>query len=107
MQKLIGTYGKTRKVYEAYKKSGYSKKFLEENENAEKAIQLYQETSQKFSELQLLQNLSKIPTIAELQSEYKALAKEKDNIYIDRSTLRSKSTHLQRVKSNICNWLDV
>ena len=100
LQKSIGTYGKTRKIYEAYKKSGYNKKFLTENE---KAIQSYQKASQHFSDLKL----SKIPTIAELQSEYKTLAKEKDNIYINRSTLYNNAKEMQKIKSNIFNWLEI
>ena len=74
LQKHIGAYSKTRDVYAAYRKVGYSKKFLAEHETeiaANKAAKKY------FDEL----GLQKLPTIKTLQTEYATLGAEKKKLY--------------------------
>lgn len=62
----IVNYAKTREVYVAYRKAGYSKKFLAEHEPD---ILLHKAAKSAFTEL----NLQKLPTIKELQAEYAVL----------------------------------
>lgn len=74
LQKHIGAYSKTREVYAAYRKAGYSKKYLSEHETeiaAHKAAKKY------FDDL----GLEKLPTIKTLQAEYAALSVEKKTLY--------------------------
>ena len=58
----IINYSKTRSVYEAYRKAGYSKKFLEEHREE---ITLHKAAKQAFDTLEL----QKIPRIKELSTE--------------------------------------
>ncbi len=74
LQKHIGTYIKTREVYAAYCKSGYSKKYLAGHETA---INAHKSAKTFFNE----QKLEKLPTIKALQSEYATLLSEKKMLY--------------------------
>ena len=69
MQQHIINYAKTRDVYVAYRKAGYSKKFLSEHESE---IILHKAAKQFFDE----QNLKKLPTVKSLQAEYAQLLSE-------------------------------
>ena len=74
LQKQIGIYSKTREIYAAYRKAGYSKKYLAEHEGdiaAHKAAKKY------FDGL----GREKLPTIGALKTEYAALAAEKKKLY--------------------------
>ena len=74
LQKHIGTYSKTRDIYAAYRKAGYSKKYLAGHEDdiaAHKAAKKY------FDSL----GLEKLPTISTLKTEYAALSAEKKKLY--------------------------
>lgn len=74
LQKQIGVYSKTREVYAAYRKAGYSKKFLAEHGDdiaAHKAAKKY------FDSM----GLEKLPTINTLKTEYASLSAEKKKLY--------------------------
>ena len=66
----IVNYAKTREVYVAYRKAGYSKKFREEHEEE---ILLHQAAKNAFDEM----GVKKLPKVKELQTEYAKLLEEK------------------------------
>ncbi len=66
LQNAIITYSKTSDVYTAYRKSGYSKKFLADHE---KEIKAHQEAKTVFEKVPG----GKIPRLAELRKEYSEL----------------------------------
>ena len=74
MRQHIINYAKTRDTYVAYRKAGYSQKFLAEHESE---IILHKAAKQFFDE----QGLQKLPTIKSLQSEYAQLLSEKKSMY--------------------------
>ena len=63
LQNAIITYSKTSDIYTAYKKSGYSKKFLAEHE---KEIRAHQDAKSVFEKIPG----GKIPKLADLRREY-------------------------------------
>ena len=63
LQNAIITYSKTSDIYTAYKKSGYSKKFLAEHE---KEIRAHQDAKSVFEKVPG----GKIPKLADLRREY-------------------------------------
>ena len=81
LQKHIGSYRKTREVYEQYRKSGYSKKFLAEHE---RAIKTHKEAKAHFDTL----GMKKLPTIKALQEEYAELSIEKNTLYANQKDVR-------------------
>ena len=90
----IVNYAKTREVYVAYRKAGYSKKFLAEHEPD---ILLHKAAKSAFTEL----NLQKLPTIKELQTEYAALLDEKKKAYGEFRKARDEMRELQTAKANV------
>ena len=72
----IINYSKTRDVYVAYRKAGYSKAFRAEHESE---ILLHQAAKKYFDGL----GLKKLPTVKSLQAEYAALLAEKKSAYAD------------------------
>lgn len=65
----IVNYAKTREIYVAYRKAGYSKKFREEHEAD---ILLHQAAKNAFDEM----GIKKLPKVKELQTEYAQLLEE-------------------------------
>ena len=63
-------YAKTRSIYEAYRKAGYSKRFLEPNRES---IALHKAAKAAFDEA----GLKKLPKVKELSIEYVELLKKK------------------------------
>ena len=90
----IINYSKTRDVYVAYRKAGYSKKFKAEHESE---ILLHQAAKKAFDEL----GLTKIPTVKSLQAEYAALLAEKKSDYADYRKARDEMRELLTVKANV------
>ena len=74
LQKRIQDYARTKGVYLAYRKNGYSKKFLEEH-RAE--IALHKAAKDAFN----ASGLKKIPSIRELREEYARLLAKKREAY--------------------------
>ena len=72
----IVNYAKTREVYVAYRKAGYSKKFREEHEEE---ILLHQAAKKAFDEM----GVKKLPKVKELQTEYAKLLEEKKKTYAE------------------------
>ena len=86
----IVNYSKTRDVYVAYRKSGYSKKFLEEHEDD---IIIHKAAKKAFDEL----GVKKLPTVKSLQVEFAELLTTKKEAYAElkkvRDELRDVAVH--------------
>ena len=74
LKKHIINYSKTREVYVAYRKAGYSKKFFEGHREA---IALHKAAKEAFEQL----GLQKLPRIKELNAEYAQLLEQKKAAY--------------------------
>ena len=90
----IVNYTKTREVYAAYRKAGYSKKFRAEHEAD---ILLHQAAKRAFDEL----NVKKLPKMKDLQAEYAALLAEKKAAYADYRRSREEMRELLAIKANV------
>ena len=95
----IINYSKTRDVYAAYRKSGYSKKFLAEHESD---ILLHKAAKKAFDEL----GMTKLPTVKSLQAEYADLLAKKKAAYAEYRTAREEMKELLLHKSNIDRMLE-
>ena len=94
LQKHIGAYIKTKDVYAAYKKSGYSKKFLSKHENQ---INACKSAKDYFDELRL----TKLPTIKTLQAEYATLSAEKKKLYGNYHAKREYMQNVLKARQNV------
>ena len=90
----IINYAKTRKVYVAYRKAGYSKKFRAEHEAD---ILLHQTAKKAFDEL----GMKKLPTVKSLQAEYAELMAQKKVAYSGYRQARDEIKQLLTVKANV------
>ena len=99
LRKQIINYAKTRDIYVAYRKAGYSKKFLSEHE-AE--IEIHKAAKRIFDELKL----DKLPTIKMLQERYAALDAERKNAYSSYRQAREDMRNLLTAKANVDRLLD-
>lgn len=99
MQKQIVNYAKTREIYVAYRKAGYSKKFLAEHESE---IALHKAAKRFFD----IQGVTKLPTIKSLQAEYAALLSEKKKLYLEYRKVREDMKELLTAKTNIDRFLN-
>ena len=86
--------GKTREVYVAYRKAGYSKKFREEHEEE---ILLHQAAKNAFDEM----DVKKLPKVKELQTEYAKLLEEKKKTYAEYRRSREEMRELLTAKTNV------
>ncbi|MFB2022264.1 relaxase/mobilization nuclease domain-containing protein [Pseudoflavonifractor sp. P01025] len=96
----IVNYAKTREVYVAYRKAGYSRKFRQEHE-AE--ILLHRAAKDAFDGL----GVKKLPKMKELQAEYARLLEEKKKTYAEYRRSREEMRELLAAKANvdrILNW---
>ena len=94
LKKHIINYSKTRDVYVAYRKAGYSKKFLSEYEPE---ILLHKAAKKAFDEL----GVKQIPTVKSLQAEYAQLLDEKKKVYGEYRQTRDEMRELLTVKANV------
>ena len=89
----IVNYSKTRDVYVGYRKSGYSKKYLEEHEPD---IIIHKAAKKAFDEL----GLKKLPTIKSLQVEFAELLTAKKEVYAELKKVRDELRDLTVHKAN-------
>lgn len=89
----IVNYSKTKDIYVAYRKSGYSKKFLEEHESD---IIIHKAAKKAFDEL----GVKKLPTIKSLQVEFADLLSTKKTAYADLKRIRDELRELSVHKAN-------
>ena len=97
-RKHIINYAKTREVYVAYRKAGYSKKFLAEHEED---ILLHKAAKMAFDEM----GIKKLPAVKSLQDEYASLLSEKKKLYPEYSDTRQEMRDLQMAKANVARLL--
>lgn len=95
----IINYSKTREAYIAYRRAGYSKKFLAEHESE---IILHKAAKKAFDDL----GVKKLPTVKSLQAEYAALLAEKKAAYADYRRARDEIKELLTVKANVDRIMD-
>ena len=98
MRTHIINYAKTRDTYIAYRKAGYSKKFLSEHESD---IALHKAAKQYFD----AQGVKKLPTVKSLNVEYAALMAEKKAAYSEYRKAREDMKELLTAKANIDRFL--
>ena len=96
----ILNYSKTRDVYVAYRKSGYSKKFFEEHREE---ITLHKAAKQAFTEL----NVEKLPTIKQLNEEYAELLARKKDAYREYRQAKQDMTDFATAKYDIERFLNI
>ena len=90
----IINYAKTRPVYDAYRNSGYSKKFLEAHREQ---ITLHKAAKAAFDEA----NLKKLPKVKELDAEYAALLSQKKAAYPAYRKARDEMQELKKAQKNV------
>ena len=90
----IVNYAKTHPVYDAYRKAGYSKKFL--NTHREE-ITLHKAAKAAFDET----GLKKLPKVKALNSEYSDLLTQKKAAYPDYRKAREEMQELVKAQKNI------
>ena len=90
----IINYAKTRPVYDAYRKSGYSKRFLEAHREE---ITLHKAAKAAFDEA----GLKKLPKAKDLSIEYAELLKKKKEAYPDYRKARDEMQELMKAQKNV------
>ena len=96
----IINYAKTREVYVAYRKAGYSKKFLAEHEAD---ILLHKAAKRAFDDM----GVKKLPTVKGLQAEYVKLLEEKKKAYAEYRRSREEMRELLTAKANVDRLLNM
>ena len=89
----IINYAKTRDVYTAYRKAGYSRKYYDAHESD---IIIHKAAKKAFDDLAL----KKLPTVKSLQAEYSDLLVQKKLDYAELSKARDEAKRLQIYKAN-------
>ena len=87
-------YAKTRPAYDAYRKSGYSKKFLEAHREE---ITLHKAAKAAFDEA----GMKKLPKVKELDAEYAELLIKKKAAYPDYRKARDEMQQLMKAQKNV------
>lgn len=82
----------------AYRKAGYSKKFLAEHEAD---ILLHKAAKKAFDEM----GIKKLPTVKSLQAEYAKLLAEKKKLYPEYSSTRQEMRDLQMARANVARLM--
>ena len=90
----IINYAKTRPAYDAYRKSGYSKKFLEAHREE---ITLHKAAKAAFDEA----GMKKLPKVNELDAEYAELLIKKKAAYPDYRKARDEMQQLMKAQKNV------
>ena len=90
----IVNYAKTRPVYDAYRKAGYSKSFLDAHREE---ITLHKAAKAAFDEA----GLKKLPKAKDLSIEYAALLKKKKEEYPDYRKARDEMQELMKAQKNV------
>ena len=90
----IINYAKTRDVYAAYRKAGYSKTFLEAHREE---ITLHKAAKAAFDEAEM----QKLPKVKELDAEFAELLTKKKAAYPDYRKARNEMQGLVRAQKNV------
>lgn len=92
LKKNIINYSKTRETYVAYRKTGYSKKFLEAHREE---ILIHKAAKEAFD------GMEKIPRIKELNAEYAEVLSQRSQLRSELRETRKKSREYELAKENI------
>ncbi len=90
----IINYAKTREVFDGYKASRYSKKYLAEHESD---ILLHRAAKKTFNDM----GIQKLPTVKSLQTEYAKLLADKKAAYADYRQARDEMRELLTHRANV------
>ena len=90
----IVNYAKTRPVYDAYRKSGYSSKFLEAHREE---VTLHKTAKAAFNE----SSLKKLPKVKDLNAEYSALLTKKKALYPEYRKARDEMQDIVKAQKNV------
>lgn len=93
-QKQIRNYARTRRVYDGYFRSGYSKKYLDEHESD---ILIHKAAKKYFND----NGMEKLPSMQELKGQHNLLTTKRKAISADYRKAKAKKERLQIVKANI------
>lgn len=100
----IINYAKTRDVYVACRKSGYSKKFFESHREE---ITLHKAAKTAFSQITEDQKIDgKLPTVKQLSQEYGRVLAEKKKLYAEYREAREEMKTYTMAKHNIDEFLE-
>ena len=94
METHIINYAKTRSIYEAYRKAGYSKRFLEANRES---VALHKAAKAAFDEA----GLKKLPKVKERSIKYVELLKKKKAEYPSYRKARKRMQELMKAQKNV------
>ncbi len=96
----IINYAKTRDTYVAYRKAGYSKKFLEAHREE---IALHKAAKDAFDKL----GLKKLPKVKDLNAAYAEILSQKKKLYPEYRRARDEMRELLTVKANVDRVLNM
>lgn len=94
----IINYSKTKEVYVAYRKAGYSKQFFEAHREE---ILLHKAAKEAFGQLE-----AGVPKIKDLNREYSELLKKKKDAYTEYRRIKEENKELQMAKHNLERFLN-
>lgn len=100
LQTHINNYSRTRPVYEAYRKSGYSRKFFEEHREE---IQIHKAAKQAFDQLPD----KKVPSRKTLNEEFYRLSAEKKKAYAEYRQVRKDMQEYLTAKQTVEHILGI
>lgn len=95
----IVNYAKTKDIYVAYRKFGYSKSFFEAHREE---ITLHKAAKDAFGQLD-----GKVPKLKELNQEYAEVLQNKKAAYVDYRKVKDESRELQVAKHNLERFLNL
>ena len=96
LRKHILNYSNTRATYEAYRKAGYSRKFLEAHREE---ITIHKAAKKAFDEL----GVKRIPRVKDLNAEYARLMAEKKQTFAEYRKTRDEVKEYLIVRENIAS----
>ncbi len=99
LQKHIGNYAKTKDVYTAYRKAGYSQKFYEAHRQD---LTLHKAAKAAFDQLEL----KKLPSMQSLKTEYATLLTEKKQAYSHYAKAKKEMQEVTIAKANLDRLLN-
>ena len=100
LKKHIINYAKTREIYSAYRKSGYSRDFFESHRES---IILHKAAKDAFNEM----GIKKLPRAKELTVEYSKILAEKKAVSAQYWEARLKMRELLKAKKNVEQFLEL
>ena len=100
LRTYIIQYAKTRDTYVAYRKAGYSKKFLEAHREE---ITLHKAAKDAFDKL----GLKKLPKVKDLNAAYAEVLSQKKKLYPEYRRARDEMRELLTVKANVDRVLNM